>query len=230
MLHFDPAEYEARVARAAAALQSNGLDALLVFAPERQYWLTGYDTFGFAMFQCMVLSADGDIALLTRLPDLRQAQQTSILEDHQIQIWTEVQGANPADSLLFLLTEMNLHSGRLGIETQTAGLTAFNGNLVQQAIGTRATLCEASDLIRHLRRDKSPQEIEYHRKAAALSDDALDAALHTTHAGAFEGDILAAMQGAVFKGGGGYAGNEFVIGSGEQALLCRYHCAPRHRP
>ena len=36
------------------------------------------------------------------------------------------------------------------------------------------------------------------------------------------------MQGAVFKGGGGYAGNEFVIGSGESALLCRYQSGPRH--
>ena len=78
-----------------------------------------------------------------------------------------------------------------------------------------------------LRRDKSPVEIEYHRRSAALADDALDAALEATGPGAFEGDILAAMQGAVFKGGGDYAGNEFVIGSGPAALLCRYQSGRR---
>jgi len=67
-----------------------------------------------------------------------------------------------------------------------------------------------------------------HRRAAVLSDDALDAGLAATHAGAFEGDILAAMQGAVFKGGGDYAGNEFIIGSGAGALLCRYYSGRRH--
>ena len=33
--------------------------------------------------------------------------------------------------------------------------------------------------------------------------------------------MLAAMQGAVFKGGGDYPGNPFIIGSAEDALLCR---------
>ncbi|MEL0024655.1 MAG: M24 family metallopeptidase, partial [Alphaproteobacteria bacterium] len=45
---------------------------------------------------------------------------------------------------------------------------------------------------------------------------------------AFEGDILAAMQGAVFKGGGDYAGNEFILGSGPGALLVRYFSGRRH--
>ena len=73
-IHFDNAEYENRIARARAALQASGLDAILLFAPESHYWLTGYDTFGFAMFQCMVMDADGRIDLLTRAPDLRQAR------------------------------------------------------------------------------------------------------------------------------------------------------------
>ena len=30
------------------------------------------------------------------------------------------------------------------------------------------------------------------------------------------------MQGAVFRGGGEYAGHEFIIGSDKRALLCRY--------
>ncbi|MGB0798208.1 MAG: M24 family metallopeptidase, partial [Planktomarina sp.] len=36
------------------------------------------------------------------------------------------------------------------------------------------------------------------------------------------------MQGAVFEGGGDYAGNEFIIGSGDGALLCRYYSGRRH--
>ncbi len=226
-VHFTEHEFATRRDRAAAALQQAGLDGILLFAPESHYYLTGYDTFGFAMFQCMVLRADGEIALLTRLPDLRQAQQTSILNDGQIHIWSEVQGANPAAHLAELLGTMKLKQAKLGIEMQTAGLTAHNGQLVSAALAN-SELQDASDLVRHLRRDKSEQEIEYHRMAAKLSDDALDAAIHTTAPNAFEGDILAAMQGAVFKGGGGYAGNEFIIGSGEAALLCRYQSALRH--
>ncbi|HSR71105.1 MAG TPA: Xaa-Pro peptidase family protein, partial [Kiloniellales bacterium] len=64
--------------------------------------------------------------------------------------------------------------------------------------------------------------IAYVREAAALADRAFEAARPLVAPGAFEGDILAAMQGAVFAGGGDYPGNPFVIGSGPNALLCRY--------
>jgi len=89
-------------------------------------------------------------------------------------------------------------------------------------------LIEQTDYISAFRRVKSPAELAMHAKAAALSDDAVDAGLEASHAGAFEGDILAAMQGAVFKGGGDYAGNEFILGSGPGALLCRYYSGRRH--
>ncbi|WP_420858196.1 M24 family metallopeptidase [Marivivens marinus] len=223
-LHFTPAEYAARQARAIEALQAEGLDAILMFAPESHFWISGYDTFGFAMFQCMVLTARGDLHLLTRMPDLRQARLTSTLTDDQIHIWTEVEGANPADDLARLLADLGV-SGNIGFESQTAGLTDYNGQRLRAVL---PGLIDTSGLIRGLRRHKSPAEIDMHRRAAALSDDALDAALEITRAGAFEGDILAAMQGAVFKGGGDYAGNEFIIGSGPGALLCRYYSGRRH--
>lgn len=224
-LHFDHAEYAGRVQRARNALRSSGLDAVLLFSPESQYWLTGYDTFGFAMFQCMVLDADGRIDLLTRAPDLRQARHTSTLGDANIHVWAEYEGAQPAAELQDLLIRRGLSGGRLGIETDTVGLTAHNWDALRSAIGRDVTPCDA--LMRNLRRVKSPAEIAMIRKAAALSDDALDAALAETRAGAFEGDILAGMQGAVFRGGGDYAGNEFIIGSGEGALLCRYYSGRR---
>ena len=221
---FTPEEYATRQATARAALQSAGLDALLMFAPESQYWISGYDTFGFAMFQCMVLTAKGDLHLLTRTPDLRQAQFTSTLSDAHIHIWAEVQGADPAVDLARLLADLGV-TGLVGYEGDTVGLTERNGRLLHRAL---PGLVEASDLIRALRRVKSPAEIAMHRRAAELSDDALDHAISLARPGAYEGDILAEMQGAVFRGGGDYAGNEFIIGSGPGALLCRYFSGRRH--
>ena len=61
-----------------------------------------------------------------------------------------------------------------------------------------------------------------------MADAAWEAALATAGPGAFEGDILAAMHGAIFAGGGDDPGNEFIIGSGPGALLCRYYSGRRH--
>ena len=224
-LHFTEDEFSRRQHAARAAISQAGLDAILLFAPESHYWLTGYDTFGFAMFQSMVMTASGDIHLLTRAPDLRQARHTSTLDDQHIHIWHEVEGANPAQDLARLLATLGVATGRIGYESKTVGLTDFNGRMLHHEI---AGLEDASDIFPALRRVKSAAEIDMHRKAALLSDEALDAAMATTGAGAFEGDILAAMQGAVFKGGGDYAGNEFILGSGPGALLVRYFSGRRH--
>ena len=223
-LHFSETEYATRQSRATEALQRSGLDALLMFAPESQYWICGYDTFGFAMFQCLVLTSKGDLHLLTRTPDLRQARLTSTLTDAQIHIWPDQEGIDPTRHLAALLAELGI-SSNIGFESATAGLTDANGQAIRRVI---PNLIDTSELIRDLRREKSEAEVAMHRKAAKLSDDALDAALDIAAPDAFEGDILAAMQGAVFKGGGDYAGNEFIIGSGDGALLCRYFSGRRH--
>lgn len=79
-LHFTPAEYATRREKARAALQTRGLDALLMFAPETHFWISGYDTFGFAMFQCTILTARGELHLLTRTPDLRRCATLRTLD------------------------------------------------------------------------------------------------------------------------------------------------------
>src|SRR6056297_2124535 len=124
MLHFPRAEFDDRLARTRAAMEEHGLDVLLVFAPESQYWLTGYDTFGYCFFQCLVIG-DGDPVLLTRSADLRQAQQTSTIDD--IRIWRDRAGAEPADDLVALLDDLGLSRGRIGWETRTHGLVHHHG-------------------------------------------------------------------------------------------------------
>ena len=49
------------------------------------YRLTGYDSFGFSLFQCLIVRDGGGATPLTRLPDLRQTRHTSNIED--IRVW-----------------------------------------------------------------------------------------------------------------------------------------------
>lgn len=224
-LHFERAEFDARRRRTLEAMAAAGLDGLLMFKQESMYWLTGYDTFGFCFFQCLYLDADGSFVLLTRAPDLRQARNTSLIED--IRIWVDRDGATPADDLRDLLAGKGATGKRLGVEYDSYGLNARNGKRLDAALAGFATLTDASELVSRLRLVKSPAELDYVRRAAVLADDALREAHRMTGPGADEGEILAAMQGAVFKGGGDYAGNEFIVGSGPDALLCRYFTGRR---
>src|SRR5437764_14853383 len=112
-LHFTPEELAARRTKAIAAMTEAGLDGLLMFRQESMYWLTGYDTFGYVFFQCLYLGADGDLKLLTRMPDLRQAKFTSIVPD--IRIWQDSEHANPARDLMAILDECGCRGKRLGV-------------------------------------------------------------------------------------------------------------------
>ncbi len=224
-LHFDKREYKARIARVRRALAAEGLDGLLMFQQESMYYLTGYDTFGFCFFQCLYLGADGRLALLTRSPDLRQAQHTSIIED--IRIWTDRAGADPARQLRDMLASLGAKGTRLGIETNSHGLTHYNGKAVDAALSGFCALVEATGLVDRLRVVKSDAELKYVRKAGRLADLALEAGVEATRAGADEGRILAAQQAAIFAGGGDYPANEFIIGSGRDALLSRYKSGRR---
>jgi Xaa-Pro dipeptidase len=189
------------------------------------YWLTGFDTFGFCFFQCLVLMADGRIALLTRSADLRQAQHTSNVDD--IRIWSDGAGATPASQLRDMVASLGGAGKHFGVEYESYGLVASNGKALDAAFDGFATLSDASHIVTRLRAVKSPAEVEYVRKAAQLGDEANDAALALIKAGADEGDILAAMHDAIFRGGGDYPANEFIIGSGRDALLCRYKAGRR---
>ncbi|MDQ0996586.1 Xaa-Pro dipeptidase [Phyllobacterium ifriqiyense] len=224
-LHFEPEEFNARRDRLMMVMAEQKLDAILLFAQESMYWLTGYDTFGFCFFQCLVVKADGSNVLMTRSADLRQARQTSNIEN--IIVWADRDNANPAADLRELLNDLDLLGCRIGIEYQTHGLTAANGRKLDEQLAAFGQLVDASGLVDKLRVLKSPAEIVYSRKAAELGDDALTAALNLIKAGADEGAILAAMQGAIFAGGGDYPANEFIIGSGDDALLCRYKAGRR---
>ena len=136
-IHFSEAEMSSRKSRLLAAMAAERLDGLLLFAQESDYWLTGYDSFGFCFFQCLYVGADGRVALLTRSADLRQAQHTSNIED--IRVWKDGANADPTQDLREMLDDLGADA-RLGVEFDSYGLTHFWGRRLEAALAGRATL------------------------------------------------------------------------------------------
>jgi len=219
-LHFSVEEFKNRKDKVIKLLKEEKLDALLMFRQESMYWLTGYDTFGYVFFQTLVLDQKGNIVLLTRAPDLRQAQNTSNIND--IRIWVDRNGSDPTEDLKIILDELNLKGKNIGVEYEAYGLTGRNALRLNKSLENYCSIEDTSELVTKLRVIKSNEEINYVKKAANLADQALSEVWKHAKAGVSESKILAEMNKVIFEGGGDYPANEFIIGSGKNALLCRY--------
>ena len=225
-LHFSKEEFEKRKLKTLQSMKEQNLDALLMFRQESMFWLTGYDTFGYVFFQTLILDQKGKVILLTRAPDLRQAQNTSNIED--IRIWVDKDQSNPTEDLKVILNELNLKDKKVGIEYEAYGMTGRNALRLNKSLEGYCEVEDQSELITKHRVIKSTEEIVYVKKAAELADQALDEAWKYTKAGASEAKILAEMQRVVLENGGDYPANEYIIGSGPNALLCRYQAEKRN--
>ena len=144
-LHFSKEEFSRRKSKVLSSMQEQNLDALLMFRQESMYWLTGYDTFGYVFFQTLILDKNGNIILLTRAPDLRQAQNTSNIND--IRIWVDKDGANPADDLKIILDELNLKGKKIGVEYEAYGLTGRNALRLNAVLQNYCSIEDKSELI-----------------------------------------------------------------------------------
>ena len=224
-IHFSEKELSDRKLKVLQSMKEQKINALLIFKQESMYWLTGYDTFGYVFFQCLILKDNGEIILLTRAPDLRQAQNTSNIEN--IKIWEDKEDSNPFDILKNILKELNLKESNIGIEYDSYGLTGRNTIKLNNSLQNFGNLLDRSELISNLRVIKSNEEIIYIKRAAELADEALNVVWKIAKSGINEGKILAEMQKVIFEGGGDYPANEFIIGSGHNALLCRYQSEKR---
>lgn len=226
VLPFTREEHMARQATLRRALAEKGFDAILVFAQESHFWLTGYDSGGFVFFQCAVITADETpITLLTRRPDLLQARQTSTIED--IRLWWDSEAADPAGALRDILAEKGLAGKRVAVEMNTHGLTGWNLHRIQVAMAGFCTLEFDQHMIRLLRLIKSPAEIEVMRDAGRLLDRSLEAVIAATKPGVMDGALTAEYLSVVLGGGGDMPPNAPLFNSGARAVYGRGVSQPR---
>ena len=125
------------------------------------------------------------------------------------------------------MSEFNLEKSNLGVEYDSYGLTGKNAIDLNNSLRNFLSLHDKSQLVSKLRLVKSFEEIKYVKKASELADKALDEVWKNAKTGISEGKILAEMQKVIFEGGGDYPANEFIVGSGHNALLCRYQAEKR---
>ncbi len=190
-------EYRTRLAKAREKMAESGYDALLVSKPENIYYLTGLDHQGFFAYHVLVVPLKGPLCLIAR------AMERRTIEDQVPKAYFigYPDSADPARVTCEALIDFGLASGRLGIEKASLCFPPQTYEAVVHGMPD-VEWTDASGLVDDLRLVKSPREIEFVRRAAAVSDAMMRAALETAAPGVNEMHVAAEVHRAMILAGG----------------------------
>ena len=218
--HFSREEFSQRQQKTRKHLQNLELDGLLLFKIEDMYWLTGYESDGFCIFGSMFIGTDGTLTHLARPADLGNLSYSSICED--VRISPDTENSTRAEHIKDMLRSLGMEGKKIGIQVDTMGLTPRLFLEISEILDGWCELMVAPDFIRILRLVKSPQELNYFRKAGEVMDIVMNKVIEATYPGAFEGDIYATFYDTLFRLDADLPAHIPPLGSGESALNLRY--------
>jgi Xaa-Pro dipeptidase len=195
---FPAAEHRGRLDRLRSALRERGLDALIVHAPEDINYLSGFNSCGYYSYQHLLVGADATAdVFFTRLVEIGIVRATSIIAE-------AVYWSDRDDSIAMaadIIAAKGLAWARVGLQESSLYLKLSDYRRLAQRLPD-VRFVDASDLLPRLRLVKSALEIDAVRRAAAITDAALQAGLAAVVAGARECDVAAASYEAMFRAGG----------------------------
>lgn len=209
---FDKTEYASRLARVQAALLKNGLDGLVAFQPESVTWLTGFFTRGYSSFQCAIIPAEGQPAVVCRDVEAYYLDATSVFPDRAL--WTDSDA--PVDIAAQAIAERLGRTARLGIELSAWPLSAGRFEALKAGL-PEAMWQDESGLAATLRLVKSPAEIAYQRRAGRAAEAGMQAAIDSVAVGVSERELAAEICAAMIRAGSDLPGPG-VLSSGERAF------------
>jgi len=210
LLNFTREEFAARLHKTQTAMQVTQIDTLVVCDPSNMHWLTGYDGWSFYVHQCVVVPAQGEPIWYGRGIDVNGARhRTWLSEDNIVEYpdhYVMSTERHPMDFLAKMLNSRGLSSGVIGVEMDNYYYSAAaHASLVNNL--PNATLKDCHSLVNWQRAVKSPQELDYMRKAGRIVE-AMHARIRATvRPGLPKYELVAEIYDASLRGVAGIGGD-----------------------
>lgn len=199
-----------RLARVRAAMREGQLRALFLVAPEDIYYLTGLNHQGhFALTALVISPADGEPPVLV----LREMERPTV--DAQVrgcEMRSYRDDEDPALAAVAALRRVT-DRGAVGIDRESMALPPVVWDALRAGVPA-ARWVDAGELVVGMRAVKSPAEIEHVRRAAKISDRAIQAGIAAAGLGTSEREIAAALYGELIAAGSDHPGFVPLVRSG----------------
>ena len=206
-LPFALEEYEARMARVKAAMDKAGIDLLMVTSPENIYWLTGYRTTGYYVYQIFLLPLSGTPQFVTSKLEHECVRALSWIKTGL----TVFMGQDEVARTLEGFDATGAKIARIGYEERGFWLPPRILDAVRDRWGDKATVA-AGHILEDARRIKSPAEIACIREAARIASAGVRAGLAALKPGLTENQVAGVIYDTLMNEGGEHpAGGPYVV-------------------
>jgi Xaa-Pro aminopeptidase len=207
---FTREEYAARLARLREAMAQDGVQVLLLTNPEAMYWLHGLALRWYKSgaprqwrpLTCSAVHVDSDrVIQFEGYEHQEMIRRTSVVED--VRLLPRYERAGMLDFIVRELAAEGWTSGVVGVEKYSYVPNPAVAAQIEQALtAAGATVVDASDAIRRVRRLKSAAEIAYIERAAEICDAGLLQLRSVMAPGMTELEAWSEMVSGMAKAGG----------------------------
>lgn len=213
-LPFSLDEYRQRLDKVRANMDARGIDLALISVPENIYYLTGYTTLGYYMYQVLMLPIDDEPTLLTYREERINVERLSWLERHVDYEVTD----DPVAVTVDTVRGLGVSGKTLSVEE---GAYFFPIRVYRQLTSAIDDVrwVDGTGLVDSARVVKSDAEMGYIRAAAQATMAGMDEALAVARVGRTENDVAGALYQAMLAEGSEYPGSPPYVISGERSGL-----------
>ena len=209
-LNFTRGEYAQRLAKTRKAMESRGIELLVVTDPSNMAWLTGYDGWSFYVHQCVLVPPTGEPVWYGRGQDANGAKRTSYLAGDNIigypDHYVQSSERHPMDYLADIIESRGWGRSTIGVEMDNYWFSAAAYASLNRHL-PNARFCDATALVNWQRAVKSPQELAYMRKAARIVEAMHARILEKVEPGMRKCDLVAEIYDAGIRGVDGIGGD-----------------------
>ena len=224
---FDKSEYLERQRKTRVAMESEGVDLLIVYDPANMCWLTGYDGWSFYVHQCVIISSDGLLFWYGRGIDAKGAELTTDLNLDDILPYPDdyvmSTERHPMEFLATILKDKGLNKKRIGLEKDNYYFSARAAESLYNSL-PEAIFSDQTGLVNWQRAVKSDTEITYMKRAGKVVEGIYERVMKVAKPGMRKNDLVAEIMHAGIQGHQGHYGDytSFVplIGAGDEAAAC----------
>ncbi len=213
-LPFTVQEYRRRLERIQSTLRQRGIDLFLITVPENNFYLTGYQTTGYYMYQAVLIPASGDPVPIVRSLEQTLLESGTWIGSGEFYLDTD----DPAPFTAGVIQERFGERLTLAVEENSFFLPVGAHRRLAESL-PNATLVDGSGIVERERLVKSVQEIDYIRQAANAATRGMETGLNAVKPGITENELAALVYRELLPAGSEYPGDQPYVAAGPRSGL-----------